>query len=50
MPITEKRIMIAMPYELIDKLDEEAKKRRQSRSALIRFMITDWLDTHKLSK
>ncbi len=42
--LTEKRILIGMPAELQRKLDREAKKRRISRSGLIRMVLSDWLE------
>jgi len=50
MAISETRILIALPKELKKQLDEEAKKRRITRSGLIRLAITQWLNQESLKE
>lgn len=50
MAISETRILIALPKELKNQLDEEAKKRRITRSGLIRLAITQWLNQESLKE
>lgn len=50
MAISETRILIALPKELKTLLDKEAKKRRITKSALIRLAITQWLNQESLKE
>ena len=44
MPISEQVVIIRLPKELRTKLDRAARKRRITRSSLIRWILSEWLD------
>lgn len=44
MPISEEVVIIRFPKELRMKVDRAAKKRRLTRSSLIRLAVSEWLD------
>lgn len=44
MAITEKRMSLALPNELMRKLDLAAKRNRLTRSGLIRLALTHYLE------
>lgn len=46
MPITERTIIFSAPKELVLKLDRESKKKRLSRSGMIRLILSDWLEKY----
>lgn len=46
MPIDETRIVIPVPYELKEKLDREARKKRTTRAGLVRLIFSDWLEEY----
>ena len=50
MAISETRILIALPRELKKLLDREAKKRRITKSGLIRLAMTQWLNQESLKE
>lgn len=50
MAITEFRTMINLPKELKKLVDQSAKKKRLSRSALIRLALSEWLEQQGLKE
>ena len=48
MAITEKAILLPLPKEMKDKLDRLAKKRRVSRTQLIRYLLSQALEQEQL--
>lgn len=46
MAIDETRIIIPVPYELKEKLDREARKKRLSRSGFVRLIFSEWLERY----
>jgi len=48
MAITETQILLSLPKELKKLIDQAARKKRISRSAIIRLAISQWLEQQGL--